>query len=103
MKIEHIVYAANARLPTEKAHGYQICKMCEAFARTSMQVTLMHPYRHQVELALRGRSVFNYYGIDSIFRVQTLPNWDVVRLNLFIPNRFFAPFFFSHAFLYGLY
>ena len=27
-----IVYIANARIPTEKAHGIQIMKMCEAFA-----------------------------------------------------------------------
>ena len=27
-----IIYIANARIPTEKAHGIQIMKMCEAFA-----------------------------------------------------------------------
>ncbi len=25
-------YVTNVRLPTEKVHGYQIMKMCEAFA-----------------------------------------------------------------------
>lgn len=38
-----LLYLANARLPTEKAHGYQICKMCEAFARTGAEITLMYP------------------------------------------------------------
>ena len=28
----NILYLANVRLPTEKAHGAQIMKMCEAFA-----------------------------------------------------------------------
>ena len=27
-----VVYLADVRLPTEKAHGWQIVKMCEAFA-----------------------------------------------------------------------
>jgi len=27
-----IIYLANARIPTEKAHGVQIMKMCEVFA-----------------------------------------------------------------------
>jgi len=30
--IKKIIYIANARIPTEKAHGIQIMKMCEAFA-----------------------------------------------------------------------
>lgn len=34
-----LIYISNARLPTEKAHGIQIMKMCEAFARARMKVT----------------------------------------------------------------
>jgi hypothetical protein len=39
-----VIYLANARLPTEKAHGYQICKMCEAFALNGAEVVLLHPW-----------------------------------------------------------
>jgi len=98
-----IVYLTNARLPTEKAHGYQICKMCEAFALNGAQVLLLHPYRHQTDPRLIGRTVFDYYGVKPIFQVQTLKNWDVVVLNRFIPDRIFTPLFFAHAFVWGYY
>lgn len=34
--IMQLVYLAHARLPTEKAHGYQIVKMCAAFAQNGV-------------------------------------------------------------------
>ncbi len=39
------VYVANARFPTEKAHGIQIAKMCEAFADLDIDLTLVVPSR----------------------------------------------------------
>ena len=33
-----IIYIANIRLPTEKAHGIQIMKTCEALAKQSILV-----------------------------------------------------------------
>ena len=36
-----IKYITNARIPTEKAHGYQICKMCEEFGRVGVEVELI--------------------------------------------------------------
>jgi len=102
-KTARLVYLANARLPTEKAHGYQICKMCEAFALNGAEVMLLHPYRHQSDPRLVGRTVFDYYGIKPIFRVQTLKNLDIVMLNRFIPDRIFTPIFFAHAFIWGYY
>ena len=98
-----LVYLANARLPTEKAHGYQICKMCEAFALNGAEVVLLHPYRHQSDPRLVGLTVFDYYGVRPIFRVKTLKNWDVVVLNRFISDRIFTPIFFAHAFIWGYY
>jgi len=98
-----LLYLANARLPTEKAQGYQICKMCEAFAQNGVEVLLLHPDRHQPNSSLQTTSVFYYYGITPTFKIQTLPNWDVVRLIKFIPDRAVALFFFTHAFLWGFY
>ena len=40
-----ITYLANIRLPTEKAHGIQITKMCESFASLGHEVTLVVPDR----------------------------------------------------------
>jgi glycosyltransferase involved in cell wall biosynthesis len=103
MQKKKLVYIANARLPTEKAHGYQICRMCEAFALNGVGAVLLHPKRHQLEPALRGRSVFDYYGIRPIFEVQTLANWDVVPLSRLISHRWFTPIFFAHAMIWGFY
>ncbi len=102
-KVRKVIYLANARLPTEKAHGYQICKMCEAFALNGAEVVLLHPYRHQADPRLTGWTVFDYYGIKPIFQVQTLKNLDVMVLNRFIPDRIFTPIFFAHALIWGYY
>ena len=95
-----VVYIANVRLPTEKAHGYQICKMCEAFASLGMDIQLVHPYRVNL---LGDKSVFEYYGLRTSFEVRTLPNWDVVRLERLLPDRWFTGAFFLHALLWGWY
>jgi glycosyltransferase involved in cell wall biosynthesis len=101
--MRRLVYIANVRLPTEKAHGYQISKMCEAFALNGAEVVLLHPHRHQSDPRLTGWTVFDYYGIKPIFQVQTLKNLDVVVLNRFIPDWIFTPIFFAHAFIWGYY
>ena len=103
MAIHRLVYIANARLPTEKAHGYQICTMCEAFAQKGVRLALMHPHRYQFDPKLRGQNIFAYYGRQRNFEVRTLPNWDVMPLNNVIPDRLFAPISFIHAVLWGLY
>ena len=40
-----ILYIANARIPTEKAHGIQIIKTCEAFVEFGHKVELVLPWR----------------------------------------------------------
>lgn len=108
MPIEHLVYLANIRLPTEKAHGYQICKMCEAFAQQGLRVSLVHPRRQQgshpsIDPRLKTQTAFEYYSISPCFEVRSLPNWDWLPLNRLIPDQFFAPIFFLHSLLWGLY
>ena len=98
-----LIYVLNARLPTEKAHGYQICKMCEAFAQTGVEVQLWHPYREQSDPELRKQSVFEYYGIRPIFEVKTWRNWDVVPLDSLLPDKLFTVLFSAHAFVWGFY
>ena len=61
--IKRLVYVGIVRLPTEKAHGYQICKMCEAFAKANVEVLLLHPFRHQSDRKLKGQSLFDYYSL----------------------------------------
>jgi glycosyltransferase involved in cell wall biosynthesis len=103
MTVRRLIYIANARLPTEKAHGFQICKMCEAFVENGVDVELWHPSRNQTLSELRAKSVFDYYGIRRIFRVKTVPNVDVVRLEPLFPKGIFKYGFFLHALMWGLY
>lgn len=63
-----IVYIANARIPTEKAHGIQIVKMCEAFASSGSDVILVFPKRENPI----GADLFKYYGVQKNFRTKEL-------------------------------
>jgi glycosyltransferase involved in cell wall biosynthesis len=102
-RIEKIVYLANARLPTEKAHGYQIIKMCEAFAQNGARVLLLHPFRHQHASGLKGQNTFDYYGVPPVFEVRTLSNFDIILLERFFPEGIFTMIVFTRALLWGLY
>jgi glycosyltransferase involved in cell wall biosynthesis len=102
MTVKRLVYVANARLPTEKAHGYQICKMCEALSLAGVDVRLIHPVRHQVDARLRRQSVFEYYGVRQIFEVAAAPNLDVMRLETVLPRPAMRGLFFAHSVAWGL-
>ena len=75
----NILYLANVRLPTEKAHGAQIMKTCEALAAAGARV----------ELAVTDRATavpgdpFSYYGAGARFAITRLPVIDTVRWGKF--------------------
>ncbi|MDB5225320.1 MAG: hypothetical protein JWL87_272 [Candidatus Adlerbacteria bacterium] len=71
-----MLYAAFVRLPTEKAHGAQIVRTCEALARQGMAVVLAIPGR-KTSIA---QDVFEYYGAERTFAVVSLPVADLVGL-----------------------
>lgn len=98
-----IVYIANARLPTEKAHGYQIVKTCDAFSRLGAEVTILKPYRHQPDPKLRRQSVFEYYGVEPTFQLQTLHNIDVLRWQPILPRMAYPTLTVLHDLLWGFY
>lgn len=101
--IQRLIYIANVRLPTEKAHRYQICQMCEALTHNGVTVRLLHPHRFQVNPVLRGRSMFDYYDLPQVFEVRTLANFDIVRMERLFLKGTFTPLFFAHTLLWGLY
>ncbi len=74
-----LIYVANLRLPTEKAHGIQIIKMCEAFAK-SMEVELVVPRR----LNRIKDEPFAYYGLARSFKIKKLPCLDLIPLYKYI-------------------
>lgn len=96
-----IIYIANARIPTEKAHGIQIMKMCESFA-----------FNNELELVLPMRSnkvkadPFAYYGMKAAFKITKLPCLDLIPFCRYLGNlglwveslTFFFPTFFYAIF-----
>ncbi len=72
---DKIVIIFNNRLPTERAHGFQIVKMCEELASAGKNVELVIPKsRNKIE-----KSIFSYYGVKNNFSVKEL--W---ALNIFL-------------------
>ncbi len=67
-----IIYLTNARIPTEKAHGYQICKMCEEFSNLGAEVELWLPGRKNHIKA----DPFSFYGIKSNFKIKKINSFD---------------------------
>ncbi len=70
-----LCYIANARIPTEKAHGVQIMKMCEAFSVRGEQVTLLVPRRKNSIIT----DPFEYYGVARNFSIVYLRCFDFVK------------------------
>lgn len=71
-----MVYISNSRMPTEKAHGIQIMKMCEAFANLGIDIELLVPRRRNVI----KDSPFGYYGVHPCFKITKLPTIDLVGI-----------------------
>lgn len=63
-----LLYLANIRFPTERAHGAQIAKMCEAFSDAGAEVTLVVPNR----MLGVGESPYAYYGVKPNFKIVKL-------------------------------
>ena len=76
MKTE-MLYIANARIPTEKAHGLQIMKMVKAFAR-KIDVELVLPRRIQSEAMKQVKDVYDYYDVGQRFQITWLLNFNLI-------------------------
>jgi glycosyltransferase involved in cell wall biosynthesis len=87
----NFIYIANIRLPTEKAHGVQIMKMCEAFSRKGAEVTLVVPKR----LNFIQTDPFKYYGVEKVFKIKKIATLDLIRfgrIGFWIESLVFAEF-----------
>lgn len=94
-----IIYIANIRLPTEKAHGLQTMKTCEALAGEHHgRVTLVIPRRWR---NLHAGDPFLFYGVRKNFDIRRI--WCIDFLFLPLGKRFWfwiesASFAFSALF-----
>lgn len=96
-----LLYLANLRLPTEKAYGIQIAKMCEAFAAiatTNDQQLTTNDKNIEVELVVPYRKneirddLFEYYSVKNNFKFKKVwaPDFywpgKLDRLSFYIKN-----------------
>jgi len=95
-----MIYLVNARIPTEKAHGVQIMKMCQAFQKAGLDIELVVAKR--LNPGFKNISPFDYYGISQRFPIKKLWLIDVVGwrflgvFSVLIPNITFALSAFFH-------
>lgn len=79
-----LLYIANIRLPTEKAHGLQIMQNCEAFADAGADVTLWVARRVNTPEMQAVRDPWAHYGVRRNFRLRRVPCIDLLPL---VPDR----------------
>jgi len=73
--MKKLIYIANIRIPTEKAHGVQIMKMCEAFSMQGIGVELIVPWRfNHIK-----KDPFSYYGMEENFKIKKVFSVDLIR------------------------
>ncbi len=74
----NIAYITNIRIPTEKAHGIQVMKMCEAFASVGQNIELIVPQR----INSIKTSAFDFYKVAVNFRITKIWCLDFLALSI---------------------
>jgi glycosyltransferase involved in cell wall biosynthesis len=75
-----IIYLINSKMPTARAHGYQMMKMCEAFSRAKI-----NGKKIEVEFLASKNSdlkfnLFEFYHVEKKFEATLLPSLDLVAV-----------------------
>ncbi len=76
----NICYIVTSRMPSEKAHGFQIAKTCEELALLGEKVTLLVPNR---KTAIT-KDVFDYYSVKRNFTIQYVRVFDFFALEKYL-------------------
>ena len=63
-----LIYITNSRLPTEKAYGYQIVKMCEEFSELDVKVELLAPNKKNPI----NKDPFQFYDVKRNFKFKKI-------------------------------
>jgi glycosyltransferase involved in cell wall biosynthesis len=99
-----ILYIENVRIPTEKAHGIQVTKMCEAFGKGGADLELILPTRKNKEL--EKVDPFLFYDVEKNFKIRKIFSLDPVFLMKFPRGtyiKFQALFFIISLFFFFLF
>ncbi len=75
----NIKYITNVRIPTPRAQGYAIMKMCHEFAKAGAETELFVPNRKSVETE---KDSFGFYGIEKNFEIKKIPSLDLLSKTL---------------------
>lgn len=75
-----LYYLANARIPTEKAHGFQIMKMCEEFSSLGNQVELWIPSRKNDI----NKGAHSFYGLKNNFKIKEIKIFDFNKYHKYL-------------------
>jgi len=73
-----IIYITNNRMPSEKAHSFQVIKMCESFFNAGIKIELWVPKRFN---AIK-EDPFIYYNIRPVFKIIKIPVIDPIPLEI---------------------
>ena len=71
-----LLYLANIRVPSEKAHTFQIMRMCAGFASAGAEVTLLVPDRKNSI----SDDPFQFYGLPKNFTLIKLRALDTIPI-----------------------
>ena len=73
-----LIYIADVRLPTEKAHGLEVMKLCEAFAKVGMDVELVVP---EIFFNPIKKDPFEFYRTGKVFKIKKFFAIDLLFLS----------------------
>jgi glycosyltransferase involved in cell wall biosynthesis len=95
--MKKLYYITSSRIPTDKAYGYAISKMCEQFGKLGLDVTLVLPNYTETN----PKDLFGYYSVEETFSIMTIPAFTSQWKGFFAQISFFlrAVTFFVSVFL----
>ncbi|TSC87191.1 MAG: group 1 glycosyl transferase [Parcubacteria group bacterium Gr01-1014_8] len=82
----NIVYITSARIPSERAYGYAITKLCEEWGKAGHDVRLILPER---EHGLQD-DLFEYYKLERTFTIEKISASDWIGKSLSTSRVHFA-------------
>lgn len=97
-----LIYIANTTLPTKRAHGLQIMKMCRAFAKQNIETQLVVPRRF-IPRELKGKNPFEYYVMGKEFKIKKIFCFDLIPLDSLLGSIAFWVQSFSFSFFLFFY
>src|SRR3989344_1005407 len=74
-----IKYITNVRIPTGRAHGYAIMKMCSEFAKAGVDVEMFVPSKGNNE---NKKDPFEFYGLERNFKINKVKSFDLLGRTL---------------------